>query len=505
MKKILFYFLGIICFVIYSTFSLGIVLAAERTDINFALNVPGASMDPHYTGAAVDLQVQESIYESLYFVDEQSNVSPLLAENYSVSENGLEYTFNLREDVKFHNGEKLTASDVVWSYKRAKEAPLMAAYTEPIADVVALDDHTVRIILSFPYSPFIYWQSMIKIINEKAALEAGESFGLKPTNSGTGPYRLIKYEPSSEIVLEAFPEYYRGEARIKKVNISIIKDLSTALIAFQNGELDFCTIPSANWEEIESSGKYSTGVADTSTIVYMALNVASDGPLKNKLVRQAVNYAIDKESIIDIAADGIGTVADHMVRPGFISGAMDTDFVYNYNPEKAIALLKEAGYANGCDIGEIQTGSEPYHTISQVIQSQLAEVGIKASPQFGETTTMAVDWRKGAYSAIVNRITSRFTYDYIRRYNDSRIATVFMKYDKNPECDYKYIDNTFDVAAAELDNNKRDQLYLELEEYLLELSAYVPLYYLLNTYAWDKNLDAKPYIIYNYFYDWSWK
>lgn len=505
MKKRYLIYLGMWLLVISLTVLSLSVFASKRTDINFPITVPGASMDPHYTGAAVDLQVEEQIFESLYFVDERNNLRPLLAENYTISSDGLEYTFNLRKDVKFHNGEAFKASDVVWSYKRAMDAPLMAAYVEPIKDVVALDDYTVQITLKYPYSPFIFYQFMIKIINEKAVAEAGESYGSVPANDGTGPYRLVEYNSSSLIVLEAFPEYYRGEAEIKKVNIPIIKDPSTALIAFENGEVDYCTVPSANWEEIKSSGKYTTEATDTSTMIFFALNVASDTPLANKLVRQAVHYAIDKQSIIDIALDGIGTVANNMVRPGFIDGAQETDLVYTYNPDKARELLKEAGYPDGCDIGEIQAGSEPYKMMTQVVQSQLAEVGIKATPKWGETTTMVIDWRAGNYDSIINRITSKFTYDYIRRYNYSKIPTVFMKYDKNPECDHEYIDNMFDKAAAEVNEDKRNQIYLELQEYLAELSAYVPILYLKATYAWDKDLNASGYISYNYFYDWSWK
>jgi len=477
----------------------------SRTDLNLALEAVGATMDPHIQGLTVDQRVGFQIYEGLLFANEKtSELSPRLAEDYSISDDGLVYTFYLRDDVLFHNGDPLKASDVVFSYLRAMEAVQMEKYTNKIVDVVALDDLTVEITLTEPYYPFLYYTSMIKVINERAVTEAGELFGAIPTDSGTGAYRLVEYEPSTKIVLEAFSDYYRGEPTIKDVTFNVIVDKSTALVAFQNGEIDFLEVPVANWEEIESSGMYTTETVETGHITYLALNVGQDGPLADQLVRQAINYAIDKQAVIDIVFSGMATVADHEIKPGMYSGAPETDFVYEYNPEKARELLAEAGYPDGVDIGQIQAAPATYQMVAEVLQAQLAEVGITAEVLKGDLSAMVVDWRAGNYDALCCAYTPAFSYEYRRNRIHSTIENAFMKFWQNDDCDHEYIDNIMDTAAAELDEEVRNALYLELEEYILELGAYVPLKYSERAFAWDQTLNAETYLNLFDIYDWSW-
>ncbi len=479
--------------------------AAEPANdvLNLTLNTVGNSMDPHNSGLLIDLQVEYQMYEGLLNCDEDAKISGRLAESYTVSEDGTTYSFKLRQDVFFHNGEKMTADDVVWSYNRAMGCAQMATYVAAIDHVEKIDEDTVNIVLKYPYAPFVYYCSMIKILSQKAVEEAGDLYGTIACPAGTGPYMMEEYDPNTKIVLKAFDNYYRGVPQIKTINYYVITDASTALIAFENGDLDLASIPTANWTEIEESGLYTTDVIASTSTIYLALNVGQDGPLGNKLVRQAIQYAIDKESLILIALDGMGVSAEHMNTVGRFDGAVETDWNYEYNPEKAKELLTQAGYPDGVYIGSIE--SAKYKVVAEALQAQLAQVGITCDLEIGETSTLVVDWRAGNYDMICNIYPVVFTYDFYRKYNDYTIETVFMKYDHNTETDEVYIKEMFDEAAAELDDSKRAALYKELEEYLMDAAAWVPLYNAELPYAWNSDLNAYAYVQYYEVFDWSWK
>ncbi len=479
--------------------------APSRDDINIALPSVSNSMDPHNSGLAMDIQIQYQIFESLYKTNDRCELIPAIAESYEMSTDGKTYTYHLRDNVYFHNGDRLTSKDVVWSFERAKTAAQMSSYVSPIDTVTAPDDKTIVITLKDPCAPFMLYSTKITVMSQKAVEEAGDQFGGIACLCGTGPYYMESYDANQGLVLKAFPQYYEGEASIKQINFTIVPDTSTALIAFQNGEFDYCTVPTANWNEISSSGEYTTSMSDSAKVYYYALNVNTERntPLANKLVRQAIEYAIDKEAIIMICKDGLGVPADHLARVGYIQDAYDTSFVYTYDPDKTHELLTKAGYPNGCDIGTIQCSSG-MSKVAVALQGQLDAVGIHTEVQSGEAASMVVDWRASKYDSMPNSMTVNFGYDNIRRFNYSKIETVFMKYNTNPDIDYKKIDDLFDAGLIEPDANKRKAIYIELEEMLLDEAGYVPLFYESPIFAWDPNLNAYGYYSIYRVYDWSW-
>lgn len=479
--------------------------APSRTDLNLVLGSQGATLDPHNSGQTVDIQVEKQIYDGLVFADEYTNVSGRVAENWTVSDDGKVYTFKLRSGVKFHNGDPVTAQDVVFSYNRAIEAAQMATYVSFIDHVEATDESTVVITLSEPFSAFLLYASMVSIVSEKVINEQGSNFGATAVDAGCGPYALAAYDISTEIKLEAFEDYYLGAPAIKTVTFKVITDTNTALIAFQTGDVDFLSVPAANWAEVSSSGKYNTAEHKANNIRYLALNPANaDSPLYNKKVRQAIQYAINKEEIIALATEGLGVEAEHIQQVGSFFGAVETSWNYKYDVEKAKALLAEAGYPDGCNIGTIQCVSATYATAAQVIQEQLKAIGVTCDILQGKASTMLVDWRAGNYDAICNGHGPVFTYDFYRKYNNYTLETCFMKYDKNPEIDEVYVLDMFKKAAAETDENKMNAEYKELEEYLMDASCWIPLWHGVTPFAWDKDLNAVTYSTYFNLYDWSW-
>jgi|LSQX01.1.fsa_nt_gb ABC-type transport system substrate-binding protein len=478
--------------------------ATKRTDLNLALVGVVSTLDPFASSLTVDLMLYRQIYESFYYVDDYGQTHPRLALDHEISSDGLEYTFYLREDAFFHNGEPVKADDAVFSFQKAMESGVLAPYVNVVSKVEKVDDYTVKITLKQPYTPFLANTMQVCIVNEKAYTEAGDTFGSTITGAGTGPYKVTIYDGNTKIELTAFDKYYRGEADIKTVTFIPMADRSTGLIAFQNGELDFYEIPTANWEEISSSGKYNCVLNPTSHISYILIN-PNKGILRNQDLRYAIQYAIDREAINIIAYEGLATPAYHMMHPEYIFGASEDNFKFTYDPEKAKEYLAKAGYPDGVDIGVLQhTTANYYPKIAQTFQAQLAEVGITCTLEGGETSALVSGWRAGEFELLNSGFNAVLDYDYFTRYTSPAVSTSFLKY-QDSEYDADWILEMYNKGAAELDPEKRKEIYFELDEYISRTACYIPIFYKTLPYAWDKNLDVKLDLNYYYVYDWAWK
>lgn len=479
-----------------------------RTDLNIPLASIGNTLDPHDAGLMVDQYVINQIYEPLWYVEDDTSLTPRLALDYTVDETGTEITVNLRDDVTFQNGEKFKASDVVYSYQRCLDNFYHVTDLVGLVSVEALDDTTVKFTLDGPNSIFLSSMNNIWIVSEKAVEEAGDRFGAIPTLAGTGPYILDYYDQNTKIVLKANPDYWRGEATIKTINFTPMADSSTQLLAFQNGEFDFCNIPSADWNTIVSSGNYTTVQAPSKHVSYIGLNVGKpDNPLYDVRVRQAIHYCIDKESMCLVAADGFADVATHYVRSGYFEGAQEVGIDFSYNPEKAKELLAEAGYADGCDVGTISVingGGGRYIKIAQLLQQNMQDVGITCQIEIGETGAILTDIAENhTYDMFISGMT--FNSSFADSYSSFGLfdnAEVQLK--SNENIDAQWVDDMFIKARAEMDTEKRNAIYAEVEEYVHDLCCYLPVIHIQNLYAWDKNLNAAAPLNLYEVYNWSW-
>jgi len=486
------------------SFSQGKKGTAARNDVNLWLQGVVSTLDPFKTSLTVDLMLFQQIYESFYYVDDFAKPHSRLALSHSISPDGLVYTFRMRKDAFFHNGDPVMASDAVFSFKKAMASPVLAPYVNVIKDVRKTDDYTVEITLKQPYTPFLNNSAQVCILSEKAYLKAGDTFGATITGAATGPYKVMKFDGNTKVELEAFSKYYRGEASIKKVNFFPMTDTSSALIAFENGELDFYMIPSSNWKEITESGKYAYTLAPTSHISYILLNPSS-GVLKNENLRYAISYAVNREDINMAAYEGYADVADHMMRPGYITGASENTFKFTYDPKKVTEYLKKAGYPNGVDIGVLQhTTATYYPKIAQVFQAQLAEFGINLTLQGGDTSALVGGWRAGKFDMLCSGFNAILDYDYYSRYTSPNVPSSFLKY-QNTNYKANWILDQYNAGAAELDKTKRAKIYYDLEEYIARTACYIPIFYKTNPYAWNKNLNVKLDLNYYYVYEWNWK
>lgn len=473
-----------------------------RTDLHLSLTDVPSVLDPHNCSLIVEQTITSQIYETLFFIEDDGTERPVLATDYTVSEDGLTYTFNLRQGVLFHNGEELKASDVVFTIERCREAPRMYAYVEPIASVEAIDDYTVAITLAYEYAPFTQYIGALQIVNEKFVNEVGDD-ALATQACGTGPYMLNEFVQAQSVSITAFPDYWQGEASIKDIDWKVITDTSTALISFEAGELDYISVPSANWPDIEASGLYTTQLLGSNHVTYLLINHTVE-PFNNKLVRQAMSHAINRDDMCLMALDGLATPTYVLASPDLVFGATDDCTTFEYNPEKAKELLAQAGYPDGFNAGTIKTIGAYFQKVAQVAQSNFQAVGIQCDIEIAESSAYMTDCQNGNFGiavmgSIIGNDYAMFDMVYASRYIDTNN---YARY-SNPE-----VDELFEQGVATVDPAERQEIYAQLIEIVQEDAVYIPIFFRQSPIAYDKDLNAKFYeassLSSALYYEWSW-
>lgn len=480
----------------------------KRDTINLCINTPLSSLDPHGNRTLQDLFFFSQIYEPLFHVNYKLKelIEPRLAKSHSFSSDGKVLTINLREDVKFHNGDNMKAKDVEFSIERAIKSPTLGSLLLSITDVKAVNDYTVEIILKNPNACILLTLTNVPILCEREVVEQGDKFGTIINKAGTGPYFVTYLDNDVEWKCEAFPDYYRGEAPIKYLNYKPIVEASSALVAFESGEIDWLTAPIANWDSLTNNPNYKTELVAANHISFIAINWEANEVLRNDKVRKAIAYAIDKDAMNLAAFNGYAFPADFLVSPDYNIGAPSTGITYNYDPEKAKTLLAEAGYPNGISVGKILTftGSH-YEKIALVLQANLEAVGIHAEIEFNEQVAALTRGRAQDYDINVTGTGNTGDFDQMMRLHmhSASKGSYIVKYEGD-KFDYKHLDELFERSVAELDPQKRLEIDKEINDFVMETACYIPVMYKAQPYVWNKDLNVVNVPDFYEVYDWSW-
>ena len=302
------------------------------------------SLDPHASAAAGTREVLFNVYEGLVKTGPDGELIPAVAERYDISDDGLVYTFTLREGVKFHNGDPVTAEDVIYSINRCAgnsgDSALVSALSA-IQDLKATDERTVTFRLEQPDMELIYFLT--------AAIIPQSSEGQTGFIPGTGPFQLVSRSPQENIIMERFDDYWGTPAKVSKVTYQIYEDSTALMMALKGGSVDICAhLTSAQTAQLGDDFTVAEGTMNLVQAVY--LNNAR-APFDNEKVRQAMSYAINRQEIMDIMADGHGTAVGSSIYPKltkyFLPELVD---YYSYDPAKGKELLAEAGYPDGFDM-----------------------------------------------------------------------------------------------------------------------------------------------------------
>lgn len=491
---------------------------ASGNDKVLKLRLPSSlsSLNPQHTTATRDMKVWTQIYEGLYGIDESKNgYYKELAKDVKLSDDKKVYTITLRDGVKFHNGELLKASDVVFTYKRAMKDPRFGYLTAKITDVTAVDNLTVKITLSEAYAPILHTFSSLKIMSEKEVIALGDKFGTVPSKAGTGPYYPTEYNVATGVKLQAFENYWGGAPNIKKVEFRVISDDAAVQVAFHNKELDYLEDAAlSNWNTLKAeAGAENNAMIKGNNIHFMAVNYQSaskNSVLANDKVRQAIFYAINKDDINKAMAAGYGTPAITYMPNEYVPTSPITGFeTYKFNPEKAKELLKEAGYPNGVEVGTIISYPSPTSfngIIAQVIQSNLADVGIKASVQIAENAIITPKMYSQNYDLAVFSDSNNFDFNNIRQQVHSESKGMYLVKYKDGKFDWQRIEQLVEQGAAASENNERLKHYTELWKIVMDTATIDPLIHRPVAIVWAKGLNiGTPVPTYYKVKDFSWK
>ena len=352
-----------------------------------------SSLDPHVSSSSAGTrEVLFNIYEGLLKPDTEGNLVPAVAEDYTVSETADQYTFTLREGVRFHDGSEVTVGDVVYSLTRAAGLdtgePLMATLAN-VAGVEAVDDKTVVVTLSTPDVEFPAYMTAA-IIPE----------GSDPADGivGTGPFRYVSRSPQENIVMERFDDYWGEKALCAKVTFRVIEDGQTMVMSLRSGAIDLAAhLEASQVAELEG---LTVLEGSMNLVQAMYLNNAQP-PFDDISVRQALCYAIDKQMVIDLAGDGHGTPVGSSMYPAF-GRFFDAELADYYQPDadKALQLLAEAGYNKDHPLEFtiiVPSNYTPHVDAAQVMVSLLDQLGgaVKAKIEQVEWATWYSDVYQG--------------------------------------------------------------------------------------------------------------
>ncbi len=358
------------------------VRAQTRRDavvLGMTLEPPG--LDPTAGAAsAIAEVVHYNIFETLTKIQPDGSVTPLLAERWDISPDLRTITFHLRQGVKFSNGEPFNAQAVVFSFERAasekstnKDKRVFAA----LQSVRATGDHTVTITLPAPDPDFLFYmgQATAAIVEPKSAA----TNATRPV--GTGPYTLQNWAKGSSVVLRAWPGYRAArDIAIQRATFRFISDPAAQVAAMLSGDVDaIARTTSRGLAQFKANARLQTLISGSRAKTVLALNNARK-PLNDVRVRRAIAAAIDRQAVIAAAADGLGVpIGSHYVpsAPGYV----DTTGINPYNPDKARALLKEAGVTTPLTLSLVLPPPPYARQGGEVIVAQLAQVGITAKVQ----------------------------------------------------------------------------------------------------------------------------
>jgi len=458
---------------------------------------PGTA-DPQLTTEEyfLPLNVFDRLVEAVTTAPGKSELIPGLAEKWDVSADGLTYTFYLRKNAKFHNGAILTADDVIYTFDRMLN-PATKALNTDFLDMIAgakdrmdgkapttsglkkVDDNTVQITLGAPFAPFLANLATPagSIFPKDYTEKAGKDFGIKPV--GTGPFKVDNWTYNSEIQLSAFADYFRGKAKFDKLVFKIVPEAQTQALMFKKGELDVLDLDNARSQipEFMKDPQWKDHIVSGPRVgtYYMSIN-QKIAPFDNPKVREAMMYVIDRQTLIDKLYYSTGVPAKGILAPGLAGYNPDLPG-FAYDPDKAKALLTDAGFPNGFQMTLFQTvDSASTLKINEALQAMLSKVGVKAEIKQLDSAAFFGTRQEGKLGNYVS--------DWSADYNDpdNFIYTFFAS--KNTlarSWNYvnKDVQDNLEKARVMTDLPARYKLYQDVEKTIVYQDfAFIPLFHL---------------------------
>ena len=375
--------------------------AAPRTDtIAVAQGSDVFTLDPTMDTSLIGMNVMTNVFDQLVAIRPDGSVAPMMATSWESSPDATVWTFQIRPDATFHNGDPVTPADVVWSYQKILTDPKspVRVYLTKVKSVETAGDRGVRFTLTEPYAPFDRQTSLISIIPQRAYEAAGAAkFSRSPI--GSGPYKVVDWVKDESVKLEAYDKYWAGAPKVKNLLFKPIPSESARAAGLLSGDLDIAQLPPALITRVSSQQNLAVKRAGTIRVMYIGINT-NDPVLSDVRVRRAIDHAIDRKAITEKLLTGLGTPSGQMVSPvtfGFDPGILPTA----YDPEEAKKLLAQGGYKGEKVIFQFPNNRYALgDQVAQAVAGYLAAVGLNVEIQSMEYAAMFPLWQKRSLTGI---------------------------------------------------------------------------------------------------------
>ena len=455
--------------------------SSKRTDIIIGVAAEPPTLDIHKSGAA---SINENMALCLTRLSAQQTVEPSIAKSWTISDDGLEYVFEIDTDIKFANGDNVTIEDVEFSLNRSWSETGNSQYFDCLGAVDVVDDTHIKCTLSYPCALFLTYMSdsATSIVCKKVVEAAGDDYGINPAGSCAGPYDFVEWTPGVSVKLTANP-YYAKELAIKDVEFRFITEASTGAISVEAGDIDVYKNPNyIDVINLKDSSKVSIFAQSVCGFDFLGFSLINP-PYDNVLVRQAIAYSFDKDELILAAIGEGGATPAAGFFPDFVFGHSDEIMTYERDPEKAKELLAQAGYPDGLSI-RITTMDGERSKVAEYLQDTMKESGFTVEIENAEWSKFVDDLINGNLGAFIIGVSGDVPdadatlYPQFRSDGGQNVHSY-----ANAEVDEMLL-----RARQSSDSAERLELYKEVQEIMMEELPCIPLFFKTNNMLYNSNL-----------------
>ncbi len=470
-------------------------LPAAAEDLTIGLRAGPDSIDPHWSTLGSQAEALRHIFDTLVDVDDKLQLKPGLAVSWEPVDDTT-WEFKLREGVKFHDGTDFTAEDVKFSIERIPvvTGPMpMTLYTKYVDSVEVVDDYTLHVKTKgiAPALPNDF--TRLFVVPSETGMEAGnEAFNSGEKAIGTGPFTFVSWEPKGDLVVKKFDGWWGGDVAWDTVTRKEIPDDAARVAALRSGEVDLINyVPASDYLAMQNDGDLETFVSDSIYILNVQPSVTDvlpqkvkvngeeidANPLQDARVRKALDLAINRDVLVNVVLEGLGTPANQLMPEGFF-GYTDKIGAKEYNIEQAKALLAEAGYPDGFEIDFTCTNNRVPGdaVVCEALAQMWSRLGLKVNAQALNGTVFFPAAARREYSMAMSAwgtLTGEAAYTYGAMVRTEDAEKGFGNFNRteysNPE-----FDKVFDEGAQTLDADKRKALYEEASFIAMEDRALIP-------------------------------
>jgi len=432
------------------------------------------SLDPHAANDGPSIKVWTQMHDNLIQLNEDMEIVPGLAHDWEQIDE-LTWEFKLNEGVLFHNGQELTAEDVKFSLERLIDPEVSAPgafIVDFIESVEIIDEYTVQISTDEPFAPILNHLAhpVAVILNQQAVEEAGDDYGTLEV-VGTGPFQFVEWSTGDYILLERFDDYFGENAGAETLRIRPIVEDTVRSIELETGGVDIAySIAPPDESRLREMETIILSPYESLSSLYVGINAEKE-PLDDVRVRQAINYAVNSDDILEFIYGGQGVRSTGPLSPNIFAHNPDL-YQYDFDPEKAIELLEEAGYEDGFSLRLLTTDDPLFQQSSEIVQNNLSQIGIDVSVEtrsLGDFLDATAEGEHDLFVLTWGTITGDADYGLYPLFHSSQFGApgnrTFYANDR--------VDELLEEGRTVADQDRRQEVYYEAQEIIVEEAPWV--------------------------------